>query len=68
MLLSVVMSTMSYPEEELEQFLGDRIENYKFTAIIEEATEQDCETGNRRWKEGVILSEVCKRHSLLKNS
>lgn len=49
---------------ELDAYLGDFRDEYDVDAIIEEVTEIDYRTGNRHWKEGVDLDEVCKRHDV----
>ena len=47
---------------ELEAYLGDFAGDFDVDAIVDEATYVDPRTGNRYWREGVDLNEVCARH------
>lgn len=49
---------------ELEAYLGDFVESYDIGAIIGEATEIDCCSGNRYWVDDIDLADICSRHEL----
>ena len=51
-----------YQEYELEAYLGEHIEDFDVEAIVDEATEIDYKTGNRYWKDGIDLAEICAKH------
>lgn len=47
---------------ELEAFLGDFVGDFDVEAIVDEATVVDYRTGNRYWRDGIDLNEICARH------
>lgn len=49
---------------ELEAYLGDFADDFNVESILEEATEIDYRTGNRYWRDGIDLAEICQRHDL----
>lgn len=50
---------------ELEAFIGsENLDDFDIDAIVDEATEVDYRTGNRVWKEGIDLSDICQRNAL----
>ena len=51
-----------YQEYELEAYLGESIDDFDIEAIVDEATEIDYSDGNRYWKEGIDLAEICAKH------
>ena len=54
-----------YQKHELEAFIGkENLGDFDIEAIEAEATEIDYSTGNRVWKEGVDLAEVCAKHDM----
>lgn len=58
------MSDSIYQDYELEAFLGEHIEDFDVEAIIDEATYVDYSDGNRYWKDGIDLAEICAKHDL----
>lgn len=54
-----------YERYELEAFIGsENIDDFDVDAIEAEATEIDYATGNRAWKDGIDLNEICGRHDV----
>lgn len=54
-----------YQRHELEAFIGiENLGGFDIEAIEAEATEIDYGTGNRVWREGIDLAEVCARHDI----
>ena len=51
-----------FERHELDSYLGDFAEDFDVDAILEEATVVDPRTGNRYWREGIDLAEICQRH------
>ena len=56
------MSKNLFQEHELEAYLGEHIGDFDVEAIVDEATEIDYKTGNRYWKDGIDLAEICAKH------
>ena len=56
------MSKNLFQECELTAYLGDFIEDFDVEAIVDEATEIGYKTGNRYWKDGIDLAEICAKH------
>jgi hypothetical protein len=63
-----VIVAQDYPtrfqECELDAFLGESAADYDIDAIIEEATDVNYSDGNRYWKNGIDLNEICARHDI----
>lgn len=55
------MSDRPFNIDELLDFLGDYVEDYDVTSIIDDATECDPITGNRFWRWGALDSEEFQR-------
>lgn len=55
-----------FQQYELDAFLGDFADEFDVDGIIDEATEIDCKSGNRYWREGIDLSEIAQRHEIEK--
>lgn len=54
-----------YERYELEAFIGsESVGNFDVDAIEAEATEIDYGTGNRVWKDGIDLDEICAKHDI----
>ena len=58
------MKRSLYQEHELEAYLGENADDFDVEAIVDEATEIDYSTGNRVWKDGIDLAEICGRHDV----
>ncbi len=52
-----------FQQYELDAYLGDFAGDFDVEAILDEATEVDAD-GNRFWKDGIDLAEICERHDL----
>lgn len=55
-------SRKPFEKYELDAYLGDFADDFDVDAILDEATTIDSRTGNRYWKEGIDLAEICRRH------
>lgn len=53
-----------FEQYELDAYLGDFADDFDIDAIIDEATEVDYRTGNRYWRDGIDLAEICARHDV----
>lgn len=53
-----------FQQYELDAYLGDFAGDFDVEAILDEATFVDPKTGNRFWREGIDLAEICQRHDL----
>lgn len=52
-----------YQRYELEAFVGsENMGDFDIDAIEAEATEIDYGTGNRVWRDGIDLAEICEAH------
>ena len=51
-----------FEECQLGEYLGDFRDDFDVDAIIEESTEIDYGDGNRYWRDGIDLAEICARH------
>lgn len=52
-----------FQQYELDAYLGDFVGDFDVKAILEESTEIGPD-GNRYWKNGIDLAEICARHDL----
>ena len=57
-----MMKQNLFEQYELDAYLGEFAEDLDIEAIIDEATEIDYRTGNRYWKDGIDLAEICERN------
>lgn len=62
--LSLMPKRKPFEDYELEAYLGDFISDYDYDSIVEDSTFIDYSTGNRYWKDGIDLAEICAKHDI----